>query len=231
MVFEADRFDRGCRTKLIDGAGDTVVPNAPSIVVVTGDVAARFDFGSEGLEIALHIVIEMARVDVRPIEVLIGEQGRGVVREHAMHHDSPCGDFALESAGHLLVLLFESCTRGVFGAELLSRTVVKGPVVTGEPGIDEMENFRLVDRQDALRKIAVENTDLDHRSAFRQRVEEKISTCGAPRSFGEQAFYPASTGKSGGRSVHGVYPLQGVSELDAEDRCSHLRHDLARIIA
>ena len=208
MVFEADGFDRGRGSEFIHRSRDTVVPNAPSIVVVAGDVTAFFDFRGEGFEIALHVVIEMTGVDIRPIEVLIGEERRGVVREHPMHHDPTRGDLSIETTGDLLVLLLEGRTCGVLGAELLCRTVVERSIVAREPRIDEVQNLRLVDRENALRKITVENADLDHGAAFRKRIEEKISAGRSARSFGEQAFDPVTTRESGGRSVHGVYPLR-----------------------
>jgi len=71
-----------------------------------------------------------------------------------------------------------------------------------------VQNFRFIDGENAFRKVAVEHADFDHSAPFRKGIEEKISTGGATRSLGEQAFDPAATGKSRGRSVHGVYPLR-----------------------
>ena len=50
-----------------------MVPDAASILVVTGKVAAFAELWKERFEIALYVVIEMTGIDVSPVKVFIRE--------------------------------------------------------------------------------------------------------------------------------------------------------------
>jgi hypothetical protein len=51
-----------------------------------------------------------------------------------------------------------------------------------------------VDGEDALRKVAIENADLNDGATFGEGVEKKVSAGCASCPFGEQAFDPAAAG-------------------------------------
>ena len=55
-----------------------------------------------------------------------------------------------------------------------------------------MQDRGFVDGEDTLRKITIENADLDDGATFRKGVEKKVSAGCSSRSFGEQPFNPAA---------------------------------------
>jgi len=77
--------------KLVDRAGDSVLPPAGLVIVVSGDQASALHFREVELEIPPDKLVEVIAIDVDPVEVAVLKLSGGSLRSGPVNLDAaPC---------------------------------------------------------------------------------------------------------------------------------------------
>src|SRR5271165_1254314 len=169
-----DRERRAAGRELVDRAAHAVLePRAFVPVVVAGQEATGLHHAKVGLEVALDALVAVVRVDVDPVEALLGEARRRLERACAANDDLSGRDLRGEALEHARVHRVELLL-SVLAVPTVARVLIAGvgPVL---PRVDQVQPHRAPAGEDRGGEVAPPGPHLRALGALGQQAQQAFA--------------------------------------------------------